>query len=321
MAYKAKTIQGAYDQFQRAALKRIEPISIFWGIHLDIKKDWEYFGHNKYGKDGERDAVLFDDMAIEKVLEDRGTPIPSNMKPVKSIIDQIENDTAGPLPYKRTYSEVEREHKIDESSSVVGWSMEVSQTYKVEASGEFMGIGGSASSETSMTAETHGEISEHHLRETEEKKTNTIEVGGDIPPHTIYYVEQQFDRGVTEVPVKQDIVIDLKFQVDDWKKFNHSKDHSLWGSSRRKSQRGSKTYSLLVIENSEDFLQLVTGVHPDYPNQRTNHLVENTPISKHIRWLLNPKNRAIRVALKLKYENSTSGHTRVIDHKDKEVQK
>ena len=83
--------------------------------------------------------------------------------------------------------------------------------------------------------------------------------------------------------------------------------------------RSSKTHSLLVVETSEDFLQLVTGIHPEYPHQRTNHLVESTPISKNVRWLLNPKNRAIRVDLRQKYENSSSGYTRVIDHDNKEI--
>ena len=173
--------------------------------------------------------------------------------------------------------------------------------------------------ETSIKAETHGEIYEHTITETEDQVTNSVKVQGEIPPGITYYVDQQFDKGTIEVPITQFIIIDLKFEIDDYKEFAHDKDRGLWGSNRRKSLRHSKTYSLLVVESAKDFLELVTGVHPDYPRQRTNHLVENTPVSKHIKWLLNPKNRAIHVDLKEKYENSTSGHTRVVDHDDNEI--
>ena len=321
MSYKAKTQQGGYDQFQRKALSHIQTIGRFWGITLEVNKEWEYNGHNEYGKHDERDKILFGDMAIEKVLEERGMSIPTNMKPKKAIIDRIVNDTRGDLNFERAYEEVEKVHKIDETSSLVGWSIEIAHTNKVEASGEVAGFGGSASAETSITAETHGEISEHSLLETEDQSTNSVKVRGTIPPETTYYVDQQFDRGIIQVPIKQLIVIDLKFEIDDYRKLSYDKDRSLWGSSRRKSLRHSKTYSQLVVESASDFLELVTGVHPDYPNQRTNHLVESTPISKNIKWLLDPKNRAIRVDLMQKYENSTSGYTRVVDHDDNEIVK
>ena len=319
MAYKAKTQQGGYDQFQNKALPHIQAIGRFWGITLAADKEWEYHGHNEYGKHNERDKIIFGDMGIEKVLEKRGAAIPTLMKPKKAIIDRIVNDTKAPLNFERSYEEVEKTHKIDESSSLVGWSLEIAQTNKVEASGEVAGIGGSVSSETSIKAETHGEISEHTVTETEDQIKNSVKVQGEIPPEITYYVDQQFDKGTIEVPIVHDIVIDLKFEIDDWKELDKKKDKGLWGSSRRKSLRHSKTYSLLVVESAKDFLELVTGVHPDYPRQRTNHLVENTPISKHIKWLLNPKNRAIHVDLKEKYENSTSGHTRVVDHDDNEI--
>ena len=320
MAHKSETQQGGYDKFQHAALPHIQEIGKFWGIQL-ANKEWEYHGHNEFGKDGERDKVIFGDMAIDKVLETRGTPVPTNMKPRKAIIDRITNDTKGDLGFDRTYEEVESTHKIDESSSLIGWSIEIAHNNKVEAKGEIAGIGGSGSEETSITAETHGEIFEHSLTETEDQSTNSVTVRGAIPPNTTYYVDQQFDRGVIELPVKHLIVIDLKFEVDDWKEFAHGKDKSLRGNSRRKSLRHSKTYSMLVVESAADFLELVTGVHPAYPHQRTNHLVEHTPITEHVKWLLNPANRAIRVDIVQKYENSTSGYTRVVDHDNNEITK
>ena len=319
MAYKSTTQQGGYDSFQHAALPHIQEIGRYWGIELAKGKEWEYHGHNEYGKDGERDKVIFGDMAVDKVLETRGTAVPTNMKPRKAVIDRIVNDTKGDLEFKRSYEEVEKTHKIDESSSLIGWSIEIAHRNKVEAKGEIAGIGGSGSEETSITAETHGEIFEHSLTETADESKNSVEVQGTIPPGITYYVDQQFDRGVIEVPVKHLVVIDLKFEVDDWKEFAHGKDKSLRGSSRRKSLRHSKTYSMLVVESAADFLELVTGVHPAYPNQRTNHLIESTPISKHVRWLLNPNSRAIRVDIVQKYENSTSGYTRVVDLDNNEI--
>ena len=313
MPYKAQTDQGGYDQYQREALERIEAIGLFWGIRLNPKKEWEYLGRNRYGKHDERDVVIFGDMIIERVLETRGRSVPANMKPKKAIIDSIINDGASPLEFERTYKEIEFIKKIDESSTLVGWSLKVSHTHKVEASGEIAGIGGSASSETAIEAETHGEIYEHELTETQDTGENTLKIKGAVPAGKEYFVEQQFDRGVIEVPIHQLIVLELKFQVDDWKAFNRSKSHALWNSHRNKSQRGSKTRSLLVVKSSEDFLKLVTGIHEDYPNQRTNHVKENTPISKHVNWLLNPKNRAIDVDIRQKYENGTSSHTRVLD--------
>ena len=321
MPYKAQTIQGGYDQFQRQALPHIQAIGRFWGLMLSQSKAWQYHGDNKYGKHGERDAVLFGDMEVDKVLESRGESFPSNMKPRHASIDRIINDTDGITQFEKEYNETRKVRKVDESSTLIGWSLEIAHTHKVEASGEVAGFGGSASSETSITAETHGEIYEHSLTETNDDDSNSVTIKGSIPPRTTYFVEQQFDRGTIEVPIHQLIVIDLKFEVDDWKELSKGKDRSLWGSSRRKSQRKSKTYSLLVVESAQDFLELVTGVHTDYPRQRTNHLNEDTPISKNIRWLLNPKNRAISVDIKQKYENSSSGYTRVIDRDDTEIMK
>ena len=80
------------------------------------------------------------------MLEKRSASIPTNMKPKKAIIDRIVNDTKGDLEFERSYEEVEKNHKIDEFSSLVGWSLEIAHTNKVEASGEVAGFGGSASS-------------------------------------------------------------------------------------------------------------------------------------------------------------------------------
>ena len=320
MPYKADTIQGGYDQYQRHALKHIEAISVFWGIDLATQKEWNYLGQNHYSKHNERDSVKFGDMVVERVLEERGRSIPSDMKPKKAIIDSIDNDAGTPLGFERSYKEIEFTKKVDESSSLFGWSLEISHTHKVEASGEIAGIGGSGSSETSIKAETHGEIYEHSLTETQDTGENTLVIKGTVPPESEYFIEQQFDRGTIEVPIHQLIVIDLKFQVDDWKRLRKSKDQSLSKSHRNKSQRGSKTHSLLVVESSQDFLELATGIHSDYPNQRTNHVVENTPISESIRWLLDPKNRAIEVDIRQKYENGTSSHTRVLDDSDNPVE-
>ena len=233
MPYKAQTQQGGYDQFQRKALPHIQAIGRFWGIHLNEKKDWDYHGHNEYGKPGERDKVIFGDMVIERVLEKRGESVPTNMKPRHASIDRIINDTADVMSFKEVYNETRKTHKVDESSSLVGWSLEIAHNNKVEGSGSVAGFGGSASAETSITAETHGEIYEHSLTETEDEDSNSVKVGGTIPAHTTYFVEQQFDRGTIEVPIMQLIVIDLKFEVDDWKELAKDKDKSLWGSSRR----------------------------------------------------------------------------------------
>ena len=320
MAYKAKTHQGGYDQFQRKALPHIQAIGQFWGIKL-ADKDWEYFGHNSYGRKGERDTCNFGDMEIERILQRDGVAVTTALEPRWMGLQTLDNDAPAPLEFKQKFKEVARTKKIDESSSLVGWSLEISHTHKVEASGSVAGFGGSASMETSIDAETHGEIYKHNLTETEEIIANEVEVGCDVPARTIYYVQQRQSKAIIEMPIQQFIALQLKFEIDDWKELDKKKDKGLWGSSRKQKVHGrnSDTRSLLVIKNSEDFLQLVTGIHPDYPLQRTDHTTEKTPIAKHVKWLLNPMNRAIRVDMTQKYEHASSGYTRIVDHADEVI--
>ena len=179
MPYKADTIQGGYDQYQRHALKHIEAISVFWGIDLATQKEWKYiWGRIITPSITNATPFKFGDMVVERVLEERGRSIPSDMKPKKAIIDSIDNDAGTPLGFERSYKEIEFTKKVDESgfafAEASGRFYQISHTHKVEASGEIAGIGGSGSSETSIKAETHGEIYEHSLTETQDTGENTL---------------------------------------------------------------------------------------------------------------------------------------------------
>ena len=318
MPYKADTQQGAYDAFQRKALPHLSAIAKYCGVPLAMDKEWEYHGHNEYGKHKERDHIAFGDLAIQVIKEVREAPQKSALEPKFAIVDDIINDTSTPLEFNESYTETRASRKLDESSTLAAWSLKVSHEHEVEAEASFAGIGAKGHAKTTIEAETHGEYSEHHLREENDEHTSTVGIKGTAPPHSTYFVEQEIDKAIITQGVHQFLIAEVHFEVHDWKGLD---SNTLKNSSRKKSLRHGQTHSLLVIESTEDFRQFVTGVHPDYPNQRTNFIKTKTPIQKHVKWLVDPKNRAIRVDLVLKYEDAISGHTRVIDRADSETAK
>ena len=324
MAYKATTQQGGYLAFQKEALHHIEKISRFWGIDLNPSKHWEDYGHNVYGKHHERDTINFRDFKILRINEVDGTAVPTNLKPKWATIQPLQNDTADPLNFEESFTENTTETKTDETSSLTGWSFESSQKIGVKVGGD--AYGGSVEAEVSTTEGVHGESSRRHQTDKQDSDSRTVTVSGTIPPHTTYYVQQRQDKAVIEVPTIQYIILDLAFEVDDWKELRHDKDRSLWGNSRRHSlhphsgdSHRRHTYAMLSVKSEQDFLEIASGVSPDFPHQRTDHTKTHSPIHEHVKWLLDPMNRAIEVHLTEKYENGTSGHTRVVDHADKEI--
>ena len=44
-------------------------------------KPWEYFGHNTYGRKGERDTCNFGDMEIERILQHDGFAVETALEP------------------------------------------------------------------------------------------------------------------------------------------------------------------------------------------------------------------------------------------------
>lgn len=316
MGYKVRTKREGYLRWQKDALPYIEALGIELGIGLNRTSSWIEDKENYWYRPDQRDTIVFSDFKIVAIESEDKDFVVVESKPRWAAYREVVNDTDTELSQTVTYEMEEAIRKLDEDSSLTGWSVEVSLGFSVgkDDANKFTG---------EITAGAHGEYGKRSEKEKTATTKSSSEISVIIPARSKYEVQQREDRSKIEVPIHQKIIFDCGFDIRDYDHYDadsplhknkrRHRTHHRKGSGKGHSVRYRDRYSLLELRTSEDMYNVLSGLSGDFPNLNTDLLSSNRVVRESYDWLSNTDKRSIEVDIVEKYENSSSGHVRVVD--------
>lgn len=332
MIKNPKTVRIAYLDWQRKALPYITKLSILLGVHFEnIDTEWFQSSENQWYRKDERDKIFFDAIKPIKMVQTDGNAVPIKSDPKWAGVDQAANATNSSVMFSQSYEASSSVRKLREESKMEGWSLELGLTAK-------FGYDEANNVEISITTGAHGEYGQRMEDENTATSGSSVAVSVEVPPHTTYIIQQRQDTAEIDVPVTQQIVFDVSFEIIDWKKVKSSylKDNKRW-----QPYKSTKSRRLFRVNDIDDLYEILTGNSGDFPNinnnlledeqkeQKENRQSLSQRVTKSIRkgrdhnqtfnpdlnecydWLADESNRSFTVESTITYEDARKGSIRI----------
>ena len=320
--YTGFDVDDAYSQWQIDAMEVILPALKELGaeVHptsLNKKTKDKNFGfvldvENEWNKPPIRDRMEFGNIVILKGNTKDGDPVILESKDDGYIYEDLENTTDHTSIVRITVQESETISEQSSESTLHGWDIRTSITGTV-------GANESNKVEVSVEAGAKGEYTKASESGKEQTRTITKEIEHEVPPFTLFYVQQTKEKAKVRVTSQQKIFFDVAFTYIGKQHFSDSplRDY-------KKANHFGKTQSryLIRVESLNEFHRILSGKHGDYPKLRTNILTgKGYPKTKAMwEWLSDENNRYIRAEEIKIYDNASVGHSKVVEKQNDDTE-
>ena len=318
--YTGFDVDDAYSQWQIDAIGKILPALKELGAEVhptSLKNKEKQFGfvldvENQWNKPPIRDRMEFGNLVILKGNTKEGDPVILESKDDGYIYEDLENTTDHTSMVRITVEESETISEQSSESSLHGWDIRTSVTGTV-------GANESNKVEVSVEAGAKGEYTKASESGKEQTRTITKEIEHEVPPFTLFYVQQTKEKAKVRVTSQQKIYFDVAFTFIGKQHFPDSplRDY-------KKANRWGKTHSryLIRVESLNEFHRILSGKHGDYPKLRTNLLAgKGYPKTKAMwEWLSDENNRYIRAEEIKIYDNASVGHSKVVEKQNDDTE-
>ena len=324
MGFQVRTPREAYLKVQKGWLPYIDLLGYHLGINLqtrgfrhkdDFDKFQQDYMHVPYHEDSEdkwtrswhnnaRDTILFNKPAhIPKCELLSGESHILDETPEFAIVQECDNRNSkvdGVWDVK--FLKGETVAQSTSKTETEGWSFQ----NKFKVGGSYGGV----NFENTTTVGAHGDYERMKARETSGTDGLQTNIQIVVPAGGYYKVDQYQNKAEVEVINMERCGFDVACEV--WCDSHQLKD--LLKDNKRVRRLGhTHSYCILKINSSDDLYEILSGISPDFPNQREN-LLESNKIIKHCFDVLTDTSKwSLESQTKVKFDNANHGVLRIID--------
>ena len=300
---KHATIPEAVRKWQRDALPHVSELSKFLGIPFQTgNRRWVESNSNPgyFAKDGERDTIAFIPYRADKIVRKIHDIVPAGeLDNVLALVDHVgpnDYDSEETLGWTRGTSRT----LTDTDSQTHGWSTTVSLGFELGVEGKKV-VGG-------IELGAHGDYSHETANEKGSDAGGSHSTKIDLPRGEIAKMLQSVRSGPGVADVEDLIVLAVGFKVADWKRptNDYLKDHSGFSKKGR-----SKSRWHWDVPDVNDLRMAFEGTNPRYPRMVGRNFTTHGSVSSHYRWLMDPRNRTVRVRSRAHFDVAVFGEARV----------
>ena len=330
MGYKTQTPREAYFKTQLGWLPYVDLISLHLGVDLQLRNkkhdnvkhiediymqipyhEVDTNAYNRHYMNRARDKVVFPTPGrvpnCELLNADSKT---MDGDADFAFVQECDNtDSSKPVTFNVKFIKGLTATRSKSKTRKEGWSFQ--NEFKV--GGEVYGV----SFENTTTIGAHGEY--ERMTALENQDMNGLETfiemvleGGEH-----YKVEQFQRKAEIEVINLERMAFEVAFEVYCHDKFWNNREY-LKDNKRIIRHPGTKhSFRMLTINSTNDLYELLIGVHPDYPNQRTNLLESNSVIRECYEILSDEERWCLEAEERVKFDNALHSVIRIRNMKPK----